>query len=500
MRKKTYKLSEHEKSQNRVDIFRTVKTSPNNQQPIFSTINSLPVSYDNPSFISSSLAVNQNIRRPGVWTVPDTDVNSIDSRERRNFYKKNVPHQLESKSKKPRIVAVVVSILIVVVIIVVVGVLLGIFLRPKLSPICSPECTNNRYCVKSKSNDTEPTCECKPGYLENNLKKCNKNFCYLNYFPFSYINTLPNSSFQPIDYESKFTRPFCCPTETQLTNSCCGVSRKSKNLMKSLRIIGGETIEEGVFPWVVYVTQVFRLTPTSPLRMIKNCSGTLINENYVLTAAHCLIFDLNFNSEFRNLESIVQIFYGFVDKSVILNPFLNSNYQRRVFKIQIHPDFNPSTFENDIALIKLDVPIQRSEFVDYICLFNYDNTDLLVSSSKLYLAGWGNINKDSTRPIYPNKLNYVDVKTFSMEDCKYFLDSELHYLLNSSTKVCAGYDVTVGKDSCDQDSGGPLMVELNSQWFIYGIVSFGSYPICAEGPAIYTRVSFYYNWVMNSIR
>jgi secreted trypsin-like serine protease len=99
-------------------------------------------------------------------------------------------------------------------------------------------------------------------------------------------------------------------------------------------------------------------------------------------------------------------------------------------------------------------------------LFNYDSTDTLVQYSKLHVAGWGSTNKEY--PAYSNVLNYVDLKVFQINDCKYLLDEPLQYLLNSNTHVCAGQIQSIGKDACDQDSGGPLMVELNGQWFIYG--------------------------------
>ena len=39
------------------------------------------------------------------------------------------------------------------------------------------------------------------------------------------------------------------------------------------------------------------------------------------------------------------------------------------------------------------------------------------------------------------------------------------------------------------------MLELNGQWFIYGVVSYGSQQSCAEGPSMYSRVSHYLPWI-----
>lgn len=64
--------------------------------------------------------------------------------------------------------------------------------------------------------------------------------------------------------------------------------------------------------------------------------------------------------------------------------------------------------------------------------------------------------------------------------------------------ICAGaYDG--GRDSCQGDSGGPLLVQLpNKRWVVAGIVSWGVR--CGEPnhPGIYTRVSFYTDWVIEN--
>jgi len=100
----------------------------------------------------------------------------------------------------------------------------------------------------------------------------------------------------------------------------------------------------------------------------------------------------------------------------------------------------------------------------------------------------------------PSILQVVKLPILANSDCQQmFLDAG-HVKAIRDTFICAGY-LTGGKDSCEGDSGGPLAVRdgPESKWTLAGIVSNGVK--CAEPnlPGIYTRISEYRNWIIETI-
>lgn len=67
------------------------------------------------------------------------------------------------------------------------------------------------------------------------------------------------------------------------------------------------------------------------------------------------------------------------------------------------------------------------------------------------------------------------------------------------SQLCAGGEFA--KDSCDGDSGGPLMRKAHKQrWYLEGVVSFGNRCGLEGWPGVYTRVADYIDWIQKSLR
>lgn len=490
-KKKTYQVNKVDRSQQhkRVDVFRTLQV-PSNQDRLYPNLSR---EYTNSTFVSSTPNLpgdSSSHNRPiqSVWSTASTH-----HRNNNNTKKFSKP---TSRSKKVCIAASI-SLVVILILAAVVGVALYFTLFHKPSK-CNRECVTNEYCAYNDSSNRNPVCSCKPGYVNqtNSCKRTSQTKCFLNYEPYTYLNTKSPQS-PPAPYETRFLSPFCCPNSNYFTSACCGVSSSNYSLQTSKRIIGGSALQQGVFPWLVYVTQVYRYTANSSLHLVKNCTGALLNDMYVLTAAHCLDRedDVKFNAEFGTIESMMRVYYGFVDKSRI-----SSANERKIKRVIVHPKYDAMFLLNDLALLRLDKPLNRSLNVDYLCLFNYANADSIVQGLKLYVAGWGSTSANHLSLIYPQVINYVDAIVFPMSFCTYiYPEKQYAFLFNASTHVCAGYQESAGKDTCYADSGAPLMVKLNEQWFAYGVVSFGSQPDCAKGPSMFTRVNFYSDWIKSII-
>ncbi|XP_054877304.1 serine protease 27-like [Poeciliopsis prolifica] len=268
-----------------------------------------------------------------------------------------------------------------------------------------------------------------------------------------------------------------------LSNGCqsqqpaCGKAAASRS-----RIIGGQDAQLGEWPWQVYFATADSF-----------CGGSLISNEWVLTAAHCITRD-----DLNNTE--VQL--GDVQLD---NSSNSTKVTRRLSKIICHPEYDSSTFENDICLLKLSAPVEFTPYIQPICLASEKSTfyDGLTS----WVTGFGvtEIPRVGTGSL-PKILQEVEVPIVGNNRCKcyysemFMLQLDFNPNLNLNNFICAGLKEG-GKDSCRGDSGGPLMVQLqnSSQWVQAGVVSFGEGCAAPMKPGVYARVSQYQSWINSTV-
>jgi len=256
--------------------------------------------------------------------------------------------------------------------------------------------------------------------------------------------------------------PTSAPAHTsspsQPAQSGCGVSAVNAHH----KIVGGTTALAHEYPW-----QVSLMYNGQHL-----CGGTLIDRQWVLTAAHC--FE---NTRRQNWR----VALGVHDNHHISR----SNYLS-VNHIYVHSHFDQHGQNNDdIALMQLEKPVDiTSTEVRSACLPD-QNEDF--ENQVCTVTGWGSLREDGNSPRYLHK---VDIPVISNSMCNYYLGRNMV----TSTNLCAGYRQG-GKDACQGDSGGPLVCKVDGHWKLAGIVSWGFGCGQRNAPGVYTRVSSYLNWI-----
>lgn len=250
--------------------------------------------------------------------------------------------------------------------------------------------------------------------------------------------------------------------------------------------MGGRDSEIGEFPW----SALIRETSFLGFFVKTKCGGVLIDLKWVLTAAHCQ--PSKFGSlvvvvgeyELKNLHKSPSSSLGSLPGQVHERGIV-----RRVKRMIVHRDYNPSNFDNDIALLELESAYQVQPHVLPICLPDRDEDFI---GQPALVAGWGKLSFGG--PV-PNVLQVARLPVIGNKQCQDMYHNSGHMKIISDSFLCAGYE-NGGRDSCEGDSGGPLQVQRpDGKWVLIGTVSHGIK--CAEPnlPGIYIKTAAFLPWI-----
>ena len=262
--------------------------------------------------------------------------------------------------------------------------------------------------------------------------------------------------------------------------TCGQKTSKSLDSNQSEKIINGGTATPNSWPWIV------------SLRVNGKhiCGGTLIHQQYVLTAAHCIE---DFSILTKQLLTVIVGLHN-VDS-------YSASQVYQVDKLIQHEFYISTSVEKgyDIALIKLRSSVQLSSAVSLLCLPS-KNSASLVLGQFVTTAGWGRI--DSTfDPIMAAQLQELKLKVANNDpvcpETRY--DSKLLYCL---------YDTNGSGQSqvCQGDSGSPFFYTKDNKWYIFGLVSYSNaeesgdnIKCLTKNPAYFTNVPYYIDWIVSKI-
>ncbi|XP_061875886.1 acrosin-like [Colius striatus] len=242
-----------------------------------------------------------------------------------------------------------------------------------------------------------------------------------------------------------------------------------------LRVVGGTNAAPGTWPWIVSLQRPWGK------RTKHFCGGSLINPQWVLTAAHC--FD-----KFRKIAK-----WRVVIGTTKLSQLGPEAQVRRIKRLLRHEAYWQVTAENDIAVLELDQPIQCNEHVQLACLPQPD--DVKLSELKnCQVAGWGSTVARSTEPEISDVLQEAKVHLIDTKLCN---SSQWYTGAVHSYNLCAGYPQG-GIDTCQGDSGGPLACQDShaDYYWVVGLTSWGKGCAREKQPGIYTSTQHFYNWIL----
>jgi secreted trypsin-like serine protease len=202
------------------------------------------------------------------------------------------------------------------------------------------------------------------------------------------------------------------------------------------------------------------------------CSAILIDENHLITAAHCIG-----TTDPANITVIAGA------HSLSSTMETATRQIRTVQQIFLHPQYNFSATDNDIAVLRVNISFIFTKYIQPACLPD----DEAQFNEDVVTIGWGSISLNDTK----NKI-LKQIYTTVVNNCNLYWPH-----VNNTQQLCV-HDSISSHLVCHDNGSGAILVLHKGQFVIEGLASYVK-ECHAIGnrfkPHVYTRVSAYKTWI-----
>lgn len=311
-----------------------------------------------------------------------------------------------------------------------------------------------------------------------------------------------------------------------LPSDACEARRARHDQDAGGRIVGGETARSGSAPWQIEILSSpayddadraydatladgdackIYLAQRASYELAHKCGGAWIGDGWIVTAAHCVDNIPGFDGREGNVLTDRRLRLGTQNLTVVDGLFA-------IDAVVIHGSYTKEKKLDDFALVRV---IDDSRISTYEANGRLAAVPLMGANDRdfdpgeaLRVTGWGWMGQRNERDTV-SRLDSAQRVQRSPADLQQLT---LNYLPDAQCAreygafygpgaLCAGTlaadgSIELGKDSCQGDSGGPLTREEDGgRRSLVGVVSGGKG--CGAGkPAVYTRVSYYADWIV----